>query len=173
MESCFSNAILNLENSCMENTDKIITALNSKIDTLKTTTNITKSQSNGYISILENKLHHLKDELSHDKSLLNETREQLRNTVTNANYAAETYENRLRDNNDEIQYLNLSVKELSCKLNISRDEIIKLKMQLATMTDSGPQFKANIPTSPSNNNPTVLLVGTSNTEGINVPKLTK
>ncbi|CAC5409558.1 unnamed protein product [Mytilus coruscus] len=35
IESCFSNAILKLENSCMDNTDKIITALYSKIDTLK------------------------------------------------------------------------------------------------------------------------------------------
>ncbi|CAC5391740.1 unnamed protein product [Mytilus coruscus] len=172
MESCFSNAILKLENSCMDNTDKIITALNSKIDTLKSTSNMVKSQADGNISMLENKLHHLKDELSHNKSLLNETREQLRNTVSSANYAQETYEHRIRDKNDEIQCLNLSVKELSSKLNISRDEIIELKMQLATMIDSGTQFKADIPISPSNANPTVLLGGTNNTEGINAPKLT-
>ncbi|CAC5410260.1 unnamed protein product [Mytilus coruscus] len=102
MESCFSNSILKLENSCMDNTDKIITALNSKIDTLKSTSNMVKSQADGNISILENKLHHLKDELSHNKSLLNETREQLRNTVSSANYAQETYEHRIRDKNDEI-----------------------------------------------------------------------
>jgi hypothetical protein len=72
----------------------------------------------------------------------------------------------------ENESLTQTIKDLTTKLNISKDEIIQLKTSMASSIHEELRAPTNLQPPTKIQQPSVLLIGTSNIEGIKADKLT-
>lgn len=201
LEDIFSTAILQLGNSCSENTSKIISVIESynahKIDkhdqesvskqnTIQTLENRIRSLKDENLSLdsklkLEKSNSMLRDEqnsllLAHEKTRLNEIKEQLKDAMENANWTQEQFDRVRNDQLKQIENLTLINKDLTVKLGNSMDEVIQLKAHIASLMDEKVATCTAAwdisPTHHAKEIPLALLIGTSNVEGIKEEKLT-
>ena len=113
--------------------------------------------------------------IKHEREILADTRTQMKLMVSSANEELELKSKRLDERNEEITELTASLDTLKTKLNDAQDEIIHLKSQILTIPDTDKSLEA-LKTAKSKEThqqkPKLLLLGTSNIEGINEQKLT-
>jgi hypothetical protein len=72
----------------------------------------------------------------------------------------------------ENESLTQTIKDLTTKFNISKDEIIQLKTSMASSIHEELRTPTNLQPPTKIQQPSVLLIGTSNIEGIKADKLT-
>lgn len=117
--------------------------------------------------------------LAFEKKLLQDARDQLKSSITNANENLEIANKRLHEKEAEIETLNDRIKELNQLLNSARDEILQLKSQMSSnmsamwhhSTETRTTSQASEIPDDTNMKPTALLIGTSNIEGIKEDKI--
>lgn len=211
LENCFLGAIKKLENVTLIDSSKILDAVNAcnssiaKIipqqGTNKSAEAICATLKQQMINLKEERdslkaqLQHergnillvksqYEDTLKHQREMLNETRNELKNLVTSTNSETAFVSNRLGEKNQEIQQLLDSERALKTTLDKAQDEILNLKSQLSDSFDnathvtgissaSGKLCQKNEQTKYDQPpKPVALLIGTSNISGINEEKLT-
>lgn len=102
--------------------------------------------------------------------MLKATKEQLSATISNAREEQQNRSRQFKGKLEEIDRLNATLKELTTKLNNARYEIIHMKIQFSDNVHQ-PQLQAAIQVNDGHECPTVLLIGTSNVEGIKEDEL--
>lgn len=125
------------------------------------------------------------DALKHEKQMLAETRNELKNLVATNNSEIETIKNRLDEKNTEIDGMKERFDEKNKALDKAQDEILNLKTQLSSSMDremktqgtpnrgtEGTKQDVKEKSDVRPNKPVALLVGTSNVRNINEDKMT-
>ena len=181
LESVFAESLLKLEESVTMNTEKVLKTLSDVDSRLGEKPPKANDPSSETIHTLENRIRSLKDEKNHlelqiklekngavlreeqlqkllstEKSVLKTTREQLAATIANAREEQENSSKQIKEQHEEIDKLNSTIKELTLMLNNARDEIIQMKMQFSMdMRQVQPAAMADIST---HQHPNVLSV---------------
>jgi chromosome segregation ATPase len=162
--------MLNIDKSKQEDTD--VLSLNMKIKTLqneKQTLEFKIKQEISNTALI--KVQH-EDQLRHENNILEETRLELKNMITTSKNEDEFLNASLQSKNEEINKLNETIGELSVKIQEIQEENIALRSQMSSQFQDSMTVKTD---SSKNTNtvtkPKVLLLGTSNTKGINEDKL--
>lgn len=191
IELAFSKSFAKLYNACTLNTDKIIDTLNQTILKINDKGDKTSIEDPACIrklkvenSQLEMQLQiaktnatlekeQLESLLATEKKMLHDTREQMLTAMSNFQKEEEILGRKLKEKNEEVDKLTLTIKDLNFQLDHARDQIIQLKMQI-TDPKQETQFNSAGAKNPNSelHMPTVLLVGTSNVKGIKEDKVT-
>lgn len=192
LEEAFVNAIVKLEQATSNNKNEIIQRIDSLSPTKENSLGKMKSLNEKILS-LEAKLQNMKEEikskeqqvqslkansllqeelqehtLTHERKILEETRDQVKKLIQEKNEDYEHLNNKIHEKQAENESLNQTIKDLTIKLNLSKDEVIQIKTSMASSLHSEP----TTPTAARMEQLKVLLVGTSNIEGIKAEKLT-
>lgn len=195
LENVIADAILKLENGSSENTDKILKTIMSQSTSQESLMNITKNSDT--IHTLEQKIHNLKEEnkslelqlklekgnsllreeqqekvIAHERELFRDSQLQQKKYIANLTQDQERYEKGSKKKNEEIDHLTECVTDLTSKLSKSNDEILQLKMNMSSLLDVSQHPTTASHTDDPRARPSVLLIGTSNIEGITAEKLT-
>lgn len=195
LEDAFVNALFKLEQATTNNKNEIIGHIKSL--SMPNDSSTEKMKTSDTISSLETKLRNMKDEnksleqqlhtvkanlllreelheqtLTHERKLLSEAQEQQRRCIAEKNEDHDYLQNQLKYKMAENESLTQTIKDLTTKLNISKDEIIQLKTSMASSIHEELRAPTNLQPPTKIQQPSVLLIGTSNIEGIKADKLT-
>lgn len=114
--------------------------------------------------------------IKHEQELLAESRNQLKLMVSTNTNELEYTSKRLDEKNEEIKELTSELQITRNKLQDAQDEILQLKLQISASMDTDVQItkthKTEEAKASTQSKPQLVLVGTSNIQGINEEKLT-
>jgi ATP-dependent exoDNAse (exonuclease V) alpha subunit len=96
---------------------------------------------------------------------MSEAQEQQRRCIAEKNEDHDYLQNQLKYKMAENESLTQTIKDLTTKLNISKDEIIQLKTSMASSIHEELRAPTNLQPPTKIQQPSVLLIGTSNIEG--------
>jgi hypothetical protein len=103
---------------------------------------------------------------------MSHAQEQQRRCIAEKNEDHDYLQNQLKYKMAENESLTQTIKDLTTKLNISKDEIIQLKTSMASSIHEELRAPTNLQPPTKIQQPSVLLIGTANIEGIKADKLT-
>jgi len=102
------------------------------------------------------------NKLTHERKLLSEEQEQQKKCKAEKNEDHDYLQKQLKDKMAENESLTQTIKDLTTKLNISKDEIIQLKTSMASSIHEELRAPTNPQPTTKIEQPSVLLIGTSN-----------